>query len=90
MMGVPWSKLPQLRASAPEFYDSLYSHRSWTGLLVRFVRDPNLSLFSRTIRSAPASARADVAEAEGATPEKWLPGAAGTALSAAPAALPPG
>mmetsp|Transcript_9911 Transcript_9911/g.19529 ORF Transcript_9911/g.19529 Transcript_9911/m.19529 type:complete len:148 (+) Transcript_9911:689-1132(+) len=27
--GVPWSKLPQLRIIAPEFYDNLPCHDSW-------------------------------------------------------------
>ena len=27
---VPWSRLPAVRAAAPEFYDHLYHHRSWT------------------------------------------------------------
>ena len=30
---VPWSRLPKVRALAPEFYDHLYYHRSWTKLL---------------------------------------------------------
>lgn len=47
---VPWARLPQLRKIAPEFYDSLYSHKSWTHLLYRFIFDPNLSFFSRIVR----------------------------------------
>ncbi len=47
---VPWSRLPQLKKIAPEFYDSLYSHKSWTLLLYRFIFDPNLSFFSRIVR----------------------------------------
>jgi sphingolipid delta-4 desaturase len=50
LMRVPWSRLPQVRAIAPEFYDSLYYHTSWTALLIRFIRDPNLGLFSRVVR----------------------------------------
>ena len=51
LMGVPWSRLPQLRATAPELYDTLYYHKSWTGLLVRFIRDRQIGLFSRIIRT---------------------------------------
>lgn len=49
-MGVPWSRLPRIREIAPEYYDSLYSHSSWTKLLIRFIRDPELGLFSRITR----------------------------------------
>ncbi len=57
-MGVPWSRLPKLRAIAPEFYDSLYWHKSWTQLLIRFLFDPKMSLFSRVIRGKSAAQEA--------------------------------
>jgi sphingolipid delta-4 desaturase len=47
---IPWNRLPKVRAAAPEMYDSLVFHTSWTGLLWKFVFDPSLSLFSRTER----------------------------------------
>lgn len=47
---VAWRNLPKIRAGAPEFYDSLMSYRSWTGLLLRFIFDPTLSLHSRIVR----------------------------------------
>jgi sphingolipid delta-4 desaturase len=47
---VPWSRLPRLKALAPEWYDTLVSHRSWSKLLWRFLSDPGLSLFSRMVR----------------------------------------
>ena len=50
MPRVAWNKLPELRRLAPEFYDGLYAHRSWTALLVRFLTDPKIALDSRTIR----------------------------------------
>jgi sphingolipid delta-4 desaturase len=53
-MSVPWSRLPAVRATAPEFYDNLYWHRSWSALLWRFLTDPGLSLYSRVIREKPA------------------------------------
>jgi sphingolipid delta-4 desaturase len=49
-MKVAWNRLPEIRATAPEFYDTLYWHRSWTGLLLRFIFDPKMSLFSRVVR----------------------------------------
>jgi sphingolipid delta-4 desaturase len=50
LMQVPWSRLPQVRALAPEMYDSLFYHTSWTGLLFKFLTDPKLGLFSRVTR----------------------------------------
>ena len=49
-MAVPWNELPKIKNTAPEFYDSLKSHKSWTKLWLKFLFDPKLSLFSRTIR----------------------------------------
>lgn len=48
---VPWSRLPLLKAAAPEMYHGLRSYRSWTALLARFVLDPALGPGSRAIRS---------------------------------------
>lgn len=47
---VPWTRLPAVRALAPEAYETLHAHRSWTRLLVRWLTDPNVSLFSRVTR----------------------------------------
>jgi len=47
---VPWSRLPALKRTAPEFYDTLYAHRSWTRLLLRFVFDSDRTLFDRIVR----------------------------------------
>src|SRR5262249_11743872 len=47
---VPWSRLPKLKALAPEFYDALYAHRSWTQLLLRFTLDRNCTLYDRIVR----------------------------------------
>jgi len=55
LMTVPWSRLPRLKAIAPEFYDGLVAHRSWTRLLFRFLFDPSLSLYSRRIRRTGAA-----------------------------------
>jgi len=82
LMTVPWSRLPRLRAIAPEFYEGLYAHRSWTRLLFRFVFDRNLTLHSRVIRSssdAPAEKPAVVpAMSEPAAVGETLAAAAGT------------
>jgi sphingolipid delta-4 desaturase len=47
---VPWNKLPQIKNTAPAYYDSLSSHRSWTKLFFRFLFDREISLYSRIIR----------------------------------------
>jgi sphingolipid delta-4 desaturase len=52
---VPWSRLPKLKQTAPEFYDTLYAHRSWTALLFRFMMDRNCTLFDRVVRPSRAS-----------------------------------
>lgn len=48
---VPGWKLPQVKAIAPEFYETLPSHKSWTYVLWRFVTDPTVTPYSRVVRS---------------------------------------
>lgn len=47
---IPWNNLPKLRAMAPEFYDHLKFHTSWTRLLFQFIFDKRYTLFSRIER----------------------------------------
>lgn len=47
---VPWTRLPALRALAPEFYDNLPSHPSWPMIIVNFIRDPNVGIWARVKR----------------------------------------
>ncbi len=47
---VPWNRLPEIKKRAPEFYNNIISHRSWTKLLLKFIFDPDLSLYSRMVR----------------------------------------
>jgi sphingolipid delta-4 desaturase len=47
---IPWNKLPEIKKTAPGFYDNLASHRSWTKLFFRFLFDREISLFSRVVR----------------------------------------
>ena len=47
---VPWNNLPKLRALAPEFYNNLKYHMSWSRLLFQFIFDKRYSLFSRVER----------------------------------------
>jgi sphingolipid delta-4 desaturase len=66
---VPWIRLPRIKAMAPEFYDSLMAHYSWTGLLFRFLFDKNVNLFSRVTRDiGPASPKGETAKRPEAAP----------------------
>jgi len=56
---VPWNRLPQVRAIAPEAYEDLSSHQSWTRLFFRFLFDKNLTLFSRVVRGERGGVRLD-------------------------------
>ncbi|KAF9239273.1 dihydroceramide delta(4)-desaturase [Melanogaster broomeanus] len=48
---VPWTRLPALRALAPEFYDTLPSHPSWPMVIVNFIRDSEVGMFARVKRT---------------------------------------
>ena len=39
---IPWRRLPQLRGIAPEFYNHLTSYPTWSGVIWRFITDPNI------------------------------------------------
>ncbi|KAJ7138435.1 dihydroceramide delta(4)-desaturase [Mycena crocata] len=63
---VPWTRLPALRALAPEAYDTLPSHPSWPMVIVNFIRDKEVGIFARAKRlSKAASAAAAAAAATG-------------------------
>jgi len=47
---IPWNKLPDLKSKAPEYYDTLKYHTSWTKLFFRFLFDSNISLYMRILR----------------------------------------
>jgi len=49
--GVPWNRLPALKALAHESYDNLHSHQSWTRLLIDFAMSGKPDLSGRIIRS---------------------------------------
>ena len=65
---VPWHRLPLVRRAAPEAYDTLAFHRSWTKLLFRFLFDPRISLFSRVVRADRGGVPVVLAEASVAAP----------------------
>jgi len=47
---IPGSRLPELRALAPEFYDPLLHHTSWTATLFQYITRPTLGGHSRIKR----------------------------------------
>src|SRR4051812_24897555 len=51
---VAWNNLPKLRQMAPEFYDTLQSHSSWTRLLLQFIFDKRYSVSGRVERMNPS------------------------------------
>jgi sphingolipid delta-4 desaturase len=63
LVKVPWIHLPKIKAIAPEFYDHLHCHRSWTRVLMQFLFDPQLDLFARITRERARLRRDDTAAA---------------------------
>lgn len=47
---VPWTRLPELRKMAKEYYDPLPSHDSWPMVTIRFIFQSNVGIFSRVKR----------------------------------------
>jgi len=58
---IPWNNLPKLKAAAPEYYDTLVYHKSWTKLLLSFLFNKEYSLYSRIIREKSVMAERAVA-----------------------------
>jgi len=65
MPSVPWNKLPKLKAMAPEFYDHLKYHKSYTKLLLQFLFSQEVGLFSRILRRE----RGNVPLSDNSTPD---------------------
>ncbi len=47
---IPGSRLPELKRIAPEYYDHLHSYNSWVGVIIGFIFNQKVTLFSRTKR----------------------------------------
>lgn len=56
---VPWSRLPELRKIAPEYYLSLSHHKSWFKLFFDFIFDSRYDLYSRILRTKDGKMYAD-------------------------------
>ncbi|KAF8217777.1 dihydroceramide delta(4)-desaturase [Mycena galopus ATCC 62051] len=61
---IPWTRLPALRALAPEAYDTLPAHPSWTMVIVNFIRDKEVGIFARAKRLSKAASAAATAAAK--------------------------
>jgi len=48
---VSWNNLPKIKSTAPEYYESLKFHKSWTRLLLNFLFNKNISVYDRVVRS---------------------------------------
>ncbi|PIK13663.1 fatty acid desaturase [Halobacteriovorax sp. JY17] len=48
-MHIPWSRLPELKRTAPEYYDSLKYYKSWTKVLLNFIFNPEMTSYKRII-----------------------------------------
>ncbi len=73
---IPWTKLPEVRRIAAEYYDKMPQVKSWWGVIVRFIFDDSVTPFNRLKRphrdtnawdklvlTQPAAAAAAVADA---------------------------
>ncbi|KAF2260115.1 sphingolipid delta4-desaturase, partial [Lojkania enalia] len=47
---IPWTRLPELKRIANEFYDELPRHESWVFVIWQFIWDGDVSLWSRVKR----------------------------------------
>lgn len=47
---IAWINLPKLKKIAPEFYEPLYAHKSWTKLLLTFLFTDRICLYHRIVR----------------------------------------
>lgn len=54
---VPWTRLPELRQMAKEYYDPLPNHPSWPGVTFRFIFEKDVGMWSRAKRLGRGGAR---------------------------------
>jgi sphingolipid delta-4 desaturase len=48
-MNVAWVNQPKLTKIAPEFYKTLKSYQSWTGVLLNFIFNPRMDSYTRIV-----------------------------------------
>lgn len=49
---IPWTRLPELRKIANEFYAPLPYHKSWPAVTWKFITDPSVGMWSRAKRTS--------------------------------------
>jgi sphingolipid delta-4 desaturase len=49
---IPWTRLPELRRIASEFYEPLPAHKSWPYVTYKFITDPKVGMWSRAKRTS--------------------------------------
>ncbi|MCB0542154.1 MAG: fatty acid desaturase [Saprospiraceae bacterium] len=59
MPSIPWHNLPKLKKMAPEFYDHLKYHGSYTKLWLTFLFSQEVGLFSRILRRERGKVKLD-------------------------------
>lgn len=47
---IPWIYLPKVREIAPEYYNTLFYHTSWTKVLLDFIFNKKIDLYMRIVR----------------------------------------
>merc|ERR1719162_448928 len=55
---VPWSRLPEVKRIAPEFYDNLATCDSWVGVIWDYILRPEVGPYNRVKRALPDELRA--------------------------------
>ena len=48
---IPGSRLPEVRKIAPEFYNNLPYHTSWSKVIYDFITDPTIGPYARIKRN---------------------------------------
>lgn len=48
---IPWTRLPELRRIAADFYEPLPAHASWPYVTWKFITDPSVGMWSRAKRT---------------------------------------
>jgi len=56
---IPWSRLPALKALAPEYYDNLAVCDSWIGVIWDYIMRDEIGPYNRVKRELPADMRED-------------------------------
>ncbi|KAB7506227.1 Sphingolipid delta(4)-desaturase DES1 [Armadillidium nasatum] len=59
---IPGSRLPRVREIAPEFYNDLPQHKSWTKVIYDFIMDPSIGPYARIKRKHVGLDRSDKEE----------------------------